>query len=450
MLIKGQHLRLNITEIQPDGYGVGQWEAYRVFVYQTITGDEVTVEVTRIKAQQVYAKIVEIHQPSPHRVTPLCTHFGVCGACTWQHVHRALQISMRRDQIIELFQTAQLPLDTTIIEDVFLSAYQYRRRARLSVRYDKKKDKMYVGFREIDPRFIAKISTCVILENPLWPKRWIELFHQLECRALIPQLEYMSGANEECFIIRLLGVPSLSDLEKIHAFRNQYSIRIFIQAHSALNVIEMTDDLQVTHNNIHKQSEGILGDGTERIDYQCGKLTLNAGSFDFIQINKEIAQWMLENALLWLNPRPEDTLLDLCCGLGPFALTFAPYVKHAHGIELEESMVNKAREHAQKYLLTNTTFQKGDLFNPPGETVTNYDLLIVDPPRSGLSHLSAWVKAVQPRALLYVSCNADTMVRDITPLLQSGEYQLTRLAVMDMFAQTKHAETMILLTKLTA
>lgn len=447
MLTKGQLIRVAVIDLHEDGHGVGKWEKQQIYIPQAVIGDDLTVKITKIKGSQFFAEITEIHEPSPHRVTPRCVHFDICGACTWQHINRDLQIKMRREPIKKLFQSANLFLDETMIEDVFLSPYQYRRRARLSVRYDKKKDQMYVGFRERDPRFIAKIKTCLILENPAWPERWISLLHGLECRELIPQLEYMSGASEESFIIRLLGLPSHNDLFLLQSFMKQHAIRLFIQANKALNVVELTDNVEENYLNIQNQIAGQLTDGLERIDYQCGKLTLSAGAFDFIQINKEVAQWMLENAITWLKPTAQDTLLDLCCGLGPFALTFAPLVGAVHGIELEESMVNKARAHAQNYGLSNATFETSDLFKEPPETLGQYDLMIVDPPRPGLNHFPAWVAKTQPRAILYVSCHADTMVRDIAPLLHSGEFKLTRLAIMDMFAQTKHAEVMCLLTR---
>lgn len=446
MLTKGMQIRLTITGLHHDGFGVVKHNNHTILVENAITDEDVTVEINKRKGSTYYAHVIETHTASEHRIQPKCEHFGVCSACSWQHISKELQIKTRTEQVKTLFRHANLTLPEDIIEPVFLTPYQYRRRARMSVRFDKKKEQVYVGFREKNPRFIAKINECQVLVQPKWPLLWREMLIKLECKDTIPQLEYMSGEKEESFVIRMLEVPSIADIKILHEFMNHHDIRIFIQAHSSLNVLELTDNPDYDLEMIQRQKSGNLTESNASIDYLCGDITLKSGVFDFIQVNKEITSWMLRSAVSWLQPQAHESLIDLCCGLGPFALTFAPLVTKVHGIELENSMVEKAHAHAKAYGITNVSFEACDLFNEP-KLHDKYDLLIIDPPRPGLQHLSTWVKNCNPRSVLYVSCHAKTMVEDIAPLLNSGEYKIDKLAIMNMFAQTKHIEVMILLTR---
>lgn len=447
MLTKGQNVRLTIDELHPDGYGAGTYLNSRILVEYGVTGDDITVEIYKIKDKNIYASIKETHSASLHRAKAACEHFSICSGCSWQHINKELQIKMRRKKITMLFDQAGIVLRDDMIENAFPQDYQYRRKARFSVRYDKKKNQMYVGFRETNPRFIANIKNCAVLVNPKWPQLWKNILQQLECKNSIPQLEYLSGDNEECFIIRLLEKPSLADLSTLHLFKNEYNIRIFIQAHKKLNVVELKNSIEETYQEVTLQHNGELCKKEPHINYKCGSLTFQAGAFDFIQVNKKVTDWMLKNAITWLKPLASDSLLDLFCGLGPFALTFAPHVQQVHGIELEKNMVDKAKNHAERYFINNASFEQRDLFDKPNSTIAPYDILIIDPPRSGMPHLDEWVQKCNPRDILYVSCHATTLVRDIQPLLTSGRYTLKHIAIMDMFAQTKHEETMVMLTR---
>jgi len=434
-LTKGQVIRAHITDMTHDGYGSVTIDGITIKAHKAVIGDDVTLSIHKIRHGEALATIDTIHTPSPDRVTPPCAHFAICSGCTWQHIHTQLQHTIKKDHLRSLFVSHNLPFDTIPYEHAFLAQYHYRRRARLSVRYDAKKDRMYVGFREIHPRFIANIEQCPILVEESWPKLWCAILYKLECRALIPQLEILHGDTETAFILRILTTPSTHDIQLLKEYAVLHNIRLFLQTTSKLTVHDIT-----AYTDTHTQPT---------IAYTSGGVTIHAGPFDFVQINKKVADWMLDTAYAWLQPQTTDTLLDLFCGLGPFSLYFAPHVARVHGIELEESMVHKAREHAQNLSYDHITFATLDLFHPPQDTThAHYDIMIVDPPRSGMNFLAEWVDKYSPKSILYVSCNATTMVRDIAPLLHHKKYTLRHIALMDMFAQTIHYEVMVMLEKI--
>jgi 23S rRNA (uracil1939-C5)-methyltransferase len=439
-LIKGQTITITITSVDHQGYGIATLDPSQahqnVRVLHGLPGDTATATITGIKPSHIEASIDTLLTKSPDRVEPLCAHFSICSGCSWQHASPDLEMRIKKDHLFNLF--AQHHIETTAVafESSNAAPYNYRRRARLSVKYDAKKEAVYVGFRERNPRYIAKINHCPILPSPKWPELWVGLIAQLHAKNSIPQLEILSSDTQEAFILRILTTPDDHDIALLRSFAQTHGITVWLQTTSQSRVVDVFSETLAL-----EEEEPLLA-------YSQGDVTLYAGPFDFVQVNRVVADWMLEQATLWLELEKHHRVLDLFCGLGPFSLHMAPHVSTIHGIELEKSMVHKAQTRASALGYTHTTFEAMDLFHPPHESIQHYDIMIVDPPRSGMPPLMAWADAVQPKKILYVSCNAETLVRDIAPLLQDKKYAIKRIALMNMFAQTQHFETMVLLQAL--
>lgn len=445
MLKKGDNIRLSIEDIHYDGCGVGTWNGQKIFVEEAVTGDELEAEIIYIRAKQPFAKISNLITASPHRTSPPCAHFGRCGGCVWQHVDTDLQKNHRVQSLRQLFHAAGLEWDAPI-ETVFVAPYHYRRRARLSVRYDAKKDQVYVGFRERQGRYVADVRNCPILVEPEWPERLRALFFSLSIRAEIPQVDYARGDHMSVLVVRMLRVPTREDVALLRDFVDRYSVRMALQLSRSQRLIEIKGSVDEMMDAIHALFEGTHPGDVCELDYEVGRCVMSVGSFDFVQVNGPVSSWMLDHAVAYLDLKKTDRVLDLFCGLGAFAFNVAPHVAWVKGMELSEEMVGRATRYAQAHNMPHVFFEVSNLFDRP-QQVPPCDVLIVDPPRSGMEHLPIWAERTGADRLLYVSCHAATLVRDISGLVHQNLFQIERVVVMDMFAQTKHMEVMVLLRR---
>ena len=170
---------------------------------------------------------------------------------------------------------------------------------------------------------------------------------------------------------------------------------------------------------------------------------------DFIQVNQGVNEAMIEQALSWLDLEPHDRVLDLFCGLGNFSLPIAKNIEKVVGVEGVQSMVDKAKANALKNQLDNCEFYQADLNSAwldQDWIKNNFTKVLLDPARAGAEQAVIQLAKLAISTILYVSCDPATLARDSKLLLEQG-YSISRISLIDMFAQTKHVETMILFTK---
>jgi 23S rRNA (uracil1939-C5)-methyltransferase len=175
-------------------------------------------------------------------------------------------------------------------------------------------------------------------------------------------------------------------------------------------------------------------------------LSLAFGPLDFVQVNGELAQAMVRQALDWLRPGPGDTVLELFAGLGNFTAPLAATGARVTAVEGEAALVRRGRENLQRNGL-DAEFLRADLFAADPQAAwlqRRYDLALLDPPRSGAREVLPAVAATQPRRIVYVSCHPGTLARDAGELVGSHGYVLQRAGVLDMFPHTAHVESMAL------
>ncbi|WP_232023511.1 23S rRNA (uracil(1939)-C(5))-methyltransferase RlmD [Thiomicrorhabdus aquaedulcis] len=184
--------------------------------------------------------------------------------------------------------------------------------------------------------------------------------------------------------------------------------------------------------------------------YRLNELTLEFSADGFIQINGELNARLVNQAIDWLKLTPNDTVLDLFCGIGNFTLPIAQHVKQVIGVEGEKPLVTRAQHNAQLNKMNNATFHKADLFTDveqmPWFYKKTYQSVLLDPGRQGAFELCKILGQLNAPIIVYVSCNAATLIRDIKELEKQG-YRLTQAGLVDMFAHTTHAEVMVQLTR---
>ncbi|GAA3976525.1 23S rRNA (uracil(1939)-C(5))-methyltransferase RlmD [Allohahella marinimesophila] len=408
------------------------------------------VMARRLRVHRTYDEcgVIEVLEPSADRIEPFCPHAKLCGGCSLQHMPQSLQLEHKQAVVLELFKHAGADVPEQVAPPLRSAPAGYRSKARMGARYVFKKEETLVGFRERFSSFLADLSQCPIL-IPAVGEHITELracLSQLSVREAVPQVELAAGENAVILIIRHLEPLADGDIELLEQFGREHDFLMYGQSKGPDTVKPLASYLDPEK----------VADPAGELFYELPEfdLSMQFRPTDFTQVNMPLNREMLSQAMAWLQPQAEESVLDLFCGLGNFTLPLARLSAQVSGVEGSLDMTSQAEHNARKNGIDNVTFAAGDLFdiaalrNADGgaEWIRHYDKVLLDPPRAGAEDVVRSIGLFSPSAILYVSCNPATLARDAAILKTQG-YRLRRLGIMDMFPQTAHVESMALFEK---
>lgn len=420
---------VDIEDLSHDGRGVARVGGKAVFVSGALAGERVRMKFTGRHRHYDEAIAEEILQPSPDRVAPQCAHFGVCGGCALQHLAPAAQIAAKQKVLIENLERIGKVQPDALLPALSDSPWAYRRKARLGVKFVDKKGRVLVGFRESNGRYIADIKRCEVLHPAVGTR--IEaiaaLVESLEARRTIPQIEVAAGDSLVALIFRHLHPLSPDDVGRLLEFGRTHTLGIYVQPGGVDSVRPLwPEDARLSFRVPAQDVE---------IEFQ---------PLDFIQVNGGMNLRMIEQTLRLLDPRPEDRVLDLFCGLGNFTLPIARHVAGVVGVEGEAGLARRAEANALRNNVQNAKFHVADLAADQRDAPwarAEHDLLLLDPPRSGAAAVLEYLPRRSTRRIVYVSCHPGSLARDAGILVERHGFRLARAGVMDMFPHTAHVES---------
>jgi 23S rRNA (uracil1939-C5)-methyltransferase len=421
-----------ITGLSHDGRGIARVNDKVLFVFGALPNETVMVKLTKSHSRFLEATTVEVIKASPMRVKPPCEHFGICGGCSLQHIAPEQQVSNKQAWLSEQLTHQGKVTPQSWLPPLLCNPLGYRQKARLAVRYVPQKQSLLVGFREQGNNKIAIIEACQTLDPRVGQKikALRDLIDSLVAKESIAQIEVAASVDEVALIFRHLSALNAADLALLTTFCQHNGFALWLQPSN--------------NQSVHKVWPA---DKKEYLTYELPSqgLIFAFHPMDFTQVNAQMNQKMIDQALQLLDPKPEDTILDLFCGLGNFSLPFAKQANKVVGVEGSTQAVSRAKENALRNGLTNTEFYACNLeddFKHQPFAKGQYNKIILDPPRSGAQKLVEEMSHFAPKEILYVSCNSATFVRDAAILVHQHGYKLAKLGVMDMFPQTAHIETM--------
>jgi 23S rRNA (uracil1939-C5)-methyltransferase len=424
-------LETEISDLLHDGRGVAHVDGKAIFVVGALTGERVRLKFTRKHRRYDEAVVEEILAASPDRVVPRCQHFGVCGGCVLQHLGPEAQIAAKQRVLMENLERIGKVEPQNLLPALTDQPWGYRRKARLSVKYVDKKGRVLVGFREIDGRFVADIHRCEVL-HPAVGERMeaiTALVESLDAKRDIPQIEVAAGDDLVALVIRHLQPLSERDLASLTSFAKTSGLGIFLQSGGMDSVTPLWPvQIQLTYR---------LADD----------LDIEFKPLDFVQVNAGMNRRMIELTLDLLSPQPDDRVLDLFCGLGNFTLPLAKRAMHVTGVEGEAGLVRRAQQNAIRNNIHNANFFAADLAADQRAAPwakAEYNLLLLDPPRSGAAEVLDYLPQRSTRRLVYVSCHPGSLARDAGTLVHRHGFVLKNAGVMDMFPHTAHVESIAL------
>ncbi len=426
---------VTISGVAEGGRGIARVDGKAVFVAGALLGERLSIAITRRHERYDEAEVVDVIDASPDRQQPPCDYFDQCGGCSLQHQRAPAQIRDKQTILLEQLQRIGEVTPDDVAEPLSASAWNYRSKARLGVRYVHAKQRVLVGFREKKQRGVVDMSVCPVLDPrvsaALQPLS--ETIAALTVRERIPQIEVATDADTVVFIVRHLDPLQMEDRTLLREFADSSGIRLMLQPGGV--------------DTIHP----LPPDNADPLAYELAAHSVRVEFLpqQFTQVNLVMNEKMVDQALRWLQPQPDDRVADLFCGVGNFSLPLARRCQHLVGIEGSSELVVQANRNAQINGISNTEFICGDLFEQPDGLPADFDRLLIDPPRSGAQQVCSFIerfgrRGKPPAQLLYVSCNPATLARDSGLLVAEKGYRLCRVGVMDMFPHTSHVESMAL------
>ena len=411
----------------------------KVFIRYALPGETVSAQITNVvKRLEEADSIALLSEPAATRIEPKCPHFTVCGGCNMQHIQLDEQIRLKQDVLkshLEHFAGIQpeqwLPALRSTRED-------YRRKARIGVRYLPHKDKLVVGFRENQSNKLISIDRCMVLDREFGSITALkQLLQSLKAKAAIGHIELAMGDDEIALLVRHTEKLSQQDVNQLKQFALNKQWQLYLQPEGAESLHRVDDPTAAM-----------------RLHYALDDFDLKFGfsPLDFTQVNSTINPQMVKLACDLLQLKQGERVLDLFCGLGNFTLPLARCVGETGqvvGVEGSEEMVRRAAENAEINGIIHAHFYSQDLtkdFSHHSWANQGFDALLIDPPRAGAEEIMHYVPKFGAKKIVYVSCNPATLARDAGVLVQHG-YRLKKAGVMDMFTHTGHVESIALFEK---
>jgi len=406
--------------------GVASYGGRPLFITGALAGERVRCRITEQKRNWAEAELLEVLTPAPERITPACPHYRLCGGCQLQHLEGDRQLEFKQRSLAQLLEKFAGCQPQQWAQPLAGSPWHYRRVCRLGVQYDSSSRRLILGFRQRRSNRLVAIDSCSILAQPL-QKLLAPLSDLLRCLRprQLGHVELYSGEFGVALLLRYLAPLTTGEQVALEQFARGHACRIFVQ---------LGDEAVVDWDGggpLHYHVQG------ERIEFIPG---------DFIQVNDNINELMVAQALEWLQLDKRDQVLDLFCGLGNFSLPLARRVARVAAVEGVESMVARGQANAICNGLDNIAFSCLDLSDPqqwPEQAFSGFNKVLLDPARAGAAALMSPLARLDVERIVYVSCNPGTLVRDAAVLIEQG-FKISRLGVIDMFPQTAHMESMAL------
>lgn len=429
-------MEATIESLTLDGLGVARVDGKAVFIDGALPNEHVTFRYTSHKAKHDEGKVETVVSASPERVEPQCQHFGVCGACSWQHIALDAQILHKQTAMLNNLKHIGKVEPETVFPPLTADGWAYRRKARLGARWVRKKEKALVGFREKDGGFLADLSRCEILHPTIGEHLtdFQTLVSSLDARESIPQIEVAVGDNATALVVRHMEALSDGDTAKLLAFAREFNYQLYLQPKGPDTVhclYPENPELYYEHPQFNTR--------------------VNFAPLDFFQVNQALNRKMVARAVELLDPQADETVLDLFCGLGNFTLPLARTAATVIGVEGDMAMVERARAAAHANGIHNTDYYAcnlmGDDLGREPWLKRHYDKILLDPPRAGAKEILAHVGKLNAKRIVYVSCDPATLARDAGELVHTHGYRLVGAGVMDMFPHTSHVESIAVFEK---
>ncbi len=456
-----EELELSIEKVAFGGQGIGRLDQYVVFVKDTLPGDKVIARVMKRKTNYAEARLVQILEPSPLRRDAPCPYFDYCGGCAWQNLEYTQQIDFKKQHVAESLKHIGLQQDYQVLDTLPSGKiWGYRNKMEFSFTDRRWLLPEELGNEEIDRSMalglhvpgtfdrILQVDNCLLQSetaNRVLQTVWrfckeneLEPYGIRSHEGLMRFLVLRESTQTKKLMVNI--VTSREAKEELLPLAEQL-VREIPEVGSVINNIN-SRKAQIAFG----ERELVLA-GEDHITENLFDLHFKISANSFFQTNTLQAENLYRVALEYAGLNGGEVVWDLYSGTGTISLCLAQQAKEVVAFEIVESAVADAHKNAADNKVTNVRFVAGDLLHNLAEAESVPDVIVVDPPRSGMHpKVCEFLAQSGAKRIVYVSCNPTTMARDIQ--LMSESYRLVKAQPVDMFPHTYHIETVSLLEKI--
>jgi 23S rRNA (uracil1939-C5)-methyltransferase len=445
-----QELELRIDSLAYGGNGVARLNGFVVFVRRGLPGDTVRARVTKVKRSHAEAIAVEVLEPGADRVEAPCAHYPACGGCRFQDLAYERQLEAKAGQVADAMARiggfTDLELEPAVPAE---SIFHYRNKLEYS--FTETPDGVGLGLHRAG-RWdeVLDIEKCWLttdvgnaIRNAVreWARaEGLSVYDQATHEGYLRHLIVREGRNTAQALVVLVTAPGRLDGEErlLEALQRLPEVR---------SVYHAVNDRPAEVTNV----PGKLLWGEDAIEEEILGLRFRVRPNAFFQTNTTMAEVLYSLALEYAGLTGEETVFDLYCGTGTIGLSMAREALTVWGVEVSEESVACAIENAELNGITNTAFfagEVGDSIEELHERAGKPDVVVVDPPRAGLSGKALRrIARLEPARIVYVSCNPTTLAGNAKDLVGEHGYRLERARPVDMFPHTPHIETVALFVR---
>ena len=447
---KNQIISLTAEDLTREGAGVGRYQGFTLFVPGLLPGETAEVLVLQVKKQYGFAKVLQRQSDSPKRTEPDCLYYPKCGGCQLRHMDYEEQLAWKGRQVYELIKRVggvELPEIPEVLGLSPDERMHYRNKAQYPVQMVD--GRMEAGFYAPHSHRLISVASCAIeseAANRLVPLivdfcrgHHIPAYDEMTGQGLLRHILVRTGLPGEILVCLVLNGESLPGERELWELLRQQGVKSF------------SISVNRSRGNVILGERMRLAGGSETILASIGDLRFRISAGSFFQVNPAGTEKLYRTILEFAGLTGSETVWDAYCGAGTISLFLARQSRHVYGVEIFAPAVEDARANAAQNGITNADFFAGEAETviPAhfAETGIRPDVIVVDPPRAGCDErLLRTILQMQPDRMIYVSCDPGTLARDLR-ILTEGGLQILKVRCTDMFPQTGHVESVILMSR---
>lgn len=442
------------------GKGIARADGFAVFVENAVPLDRVKARIVKKKKSFAEASIVEILEPSPHRINPPCEYSGYCGGCKWQFLEYDRQLLYKRQHVEESLEHIGLVKGVTVHPAIpSEKIFGYRNKMEFSCSDRKWLLPSDFANREKTAGFALGLHVPGTFDKVLDIKACL-LQPEEGNRIFIDIKSFMKNSGAPPY-----GIKSHEGFWRFLMLRNSaeyknWMVNIITSAEDQKRVIPLAALLEEKYpgivsvvNNITSgvaavatgEYETVLC-GSRYIKDKIGNYEFEISANSFFQTNTKSAEILYRKVREFAGLSGRETVIDLYSGTGTIPIFLSADAARITGLEIVESAVSDAKRNCRRNGVSNCSFLLGDIRESLSKTGTRPDVMIIDPPRAGMhKDVVKQVSDMAPRRIVYVSCNPATLARDLLSLKEY--YEIMEVQPVDMFPHTWHVESVARLEK---